>query len=815
MNYSASKAVPARSGPGLKSCHFERIAQNGFGDGQNSYAHAMGWFQDHLYVGTTRNVMCGPKPFADRLKSLISVYPVRVPKTSPWDRDYRAQIWRYDPRSGQWQRLHISNTFAGMEGFEFPRQIGFRSMTTFEGKNDQAPALFTAAYSTRMGPGPTILRSENGTDFEEVANLGTIVGAETVRAMNIFKGRLFLALSSRNGSRDIAQSGAWVTILVTDDPTRGPWQAACNPSFGDPKNATFFEMTAFAGYLYAATLNPYDGFQIWKTDAVGKPPYRWRKVIGSGAYRGNLNETVSSMCAYQDCLYVGTAINYAGYDRVFNVGPAAPELLRIYPDDSWDLIIGTPRRTPDGTKVPISGMGPGFNNPLTAYIWQLCEHDGWLYAGTSDKTNLLQFCTSAAWSHRIRETIDAGMIEKIVERFGGFDLWRTRDGDHWFPVTQNGFGNPYNMGVRTLISTPVGLFLGTANPFGPEVAVKRATGWHYELNLNGGLEIFLGKRSPPENPDKNSLRRCSIRLTGAEAKRKKNDGDHFQNAASEYYRGTTYRCCGYWKKGIRDPVTACENLIDELLALLRQPADLHMPFPQTDEEEHRFFKSRAADKSNISHKDKSFQLHGKILDLGCCQGATTGYLLRNFAPDAVAGVTANKADLDICRRNISKVKFHFSRLPDLDFSPESFDYVICIEGMDRGKARKKLLKEIWRVLKPNGRLIFSDFLYEKQASGLRTSFGLRRREFPEDPQKYKDFLLETGFQEVRVIDATTECWKRFHQNSMKYFWLKVIKSEFNEKDLKLFKSNLPGGYFDIKYYLLIRATKPQESGLLR
>src|SRR5262249_15379255 len=72
------------------------------------------------------------------------------------------------------------------------------------------------------------------------------------------------------------------------------------------------------------------------------------------------------------------------------------------------------------------------------------------------------------------------------------ELWRTSDGNHWTPVTRNGFGNPYNWGIRSLLSTPHGLFVGTANPFGPKVAVHGPGGWRYEPNPRGGTEIWHG-----------------------------------------------------------------------------------------------------------------------------------------------------------------------------------------------------------------------------------------------------------------------------------------------------------------------------------
>lgn len=63
----------------------------------------------------------------------------------------------------------------------------------------------------------------------------------------------------------------------------------------------------------------------------------------------------------------------------------------------------------------------------------------------------------------------------ILKKGFGFDLWKSRDGIHWLPVTINGLCNPYNYGARTIMSSQNGnLYLGTANPFqGCEVWVKR------------------------------------------------------------------------------------------------------------------------------------------------------------------------------------------------------------------------------------------------------------------------------------------------------------------------------------------------------
>lgn len=47
----------------------------------------------------------------------------------------------------------------------------------------------------------------------------------------------------------------------------------------------------------------------------------------------------------------------------------------------------------------------------------------------------------------------------------GFDMYISDDGVNFETVTTNGFGDPYNHGLRVFAETSSGLTIGTANPF--------------------------------------------------------------------------------------------------------------------------------------------------------------------------------------------------------------------------------------------------------------------------------------------------------------------------------------------------------------
>jgi 1-acyl-sn-glycerol-3-phosphate acyltransferase len=469
----------------------------------------MAWFDGRLYVGSTRaNLHLG----STREPPLHwPVYPVKCPDEL-LDLDCRARIQRWSPGDGSWQEVHVAAMVPGTRGRDIPAEIGYRGMTVFRGPTDDSEVLYVSSYSgfakhrdDSLGQGPRLFRSEDGTSFTPVsaAGLGK-QGISAFRSLTHYKGRLYT--SPVGTAKHTPNMSPYPVVFESVDPARGEWRPVSELGFGDPRNVAVFEMAEFNGFLYAGTGNISSGFELWKTDARGEPPYRWTRVLHMGAYRGNLSEGVLSLCVFSGALYVGTAIQDGGYDREYRVGPSPGEVVRVFPDDTWEVVAGTARLTPEGVKAPISGLRPGFNNFFNGYIWRMCVHEGWLYVGTFDWSGYLSYFPIHEWPELLRKFVLKLGVDETVSEEGGCDLVRTRDGEKWYQVTRTGFDNVYNAGIRTIVSTPCGLMVGTVNPFGPEVAEKRGGRWTYVDNPRGGLEIWRGDPSihverPPEEAD--------------------------------------------------------------------------------------------------------------------------------------------------------------------------------------------------------------------------------------------------------------------------------------------------------------------------
>lgn len=200
-------------------------------------------------------------------------------------------------------------------------------------------------------------------------------------------------------------------------------------------------------------------------------------------------------------------------------------LYRMDKNENMELVMGNSTKMfPNGS---LSGLGSGFGHNENQYIWRMEVYDGKLYVGTFDTSSLMecfgQFVngnllkrTPSEWKDqwnylkalmKALQTVDPNgngnpdalaqtikfsynfvfknitvrniasaikLLNYLRTAKRGFDLYVTEDGVNFETVTIDGFGDPYNHGLRVFATTDQGLCLGTANPFyGTQIWIQR------------------------------------------------------------------------------------------------------------------------------------------------------------------------------------------------------------------------------------------------------------------------------------------------------------------------------------------------------
>jgi hypothetical protein len=479
---------------------FQRISVNGFarfgGNPYSSMIWSAKWFNNALYVGTGSAEVCFTFLTSD-VRTGTSSYPAAVkadlcPSETVLAQNLAAEIWQYVPTTNTWTRVYQSpqNVPITVNGtaINTALDIGYRGMEVFTESNG-TQALYVGTVTSGSAfqpspfqpngyPGPRILRTTDGVTWTPIPqDAGTFLGSlqnyylnsstiiRSFRSLTSFNGQLYATAGSYEGSG---------IIIASSNPSAGDnaWQQV-SPAWNVLPS---WDIKVFNNLLYTTTGFTVEetqegygggGYGVYYTAATGSAPYTWVPVVIEGGWQTNTTYQAPNGLA----LFVFLNELYVATDR-------PTELIRIRPDNSWDLIVGAARtlpstdaECPNCVKTPLSGMGNGFDNGFTGHFWRLGSITGASADQNSTGQNL--FLGTWDWSDAIQQFGILSSLDAAYTHQYGTDVYRTEDGVHFTPVTQTGFGDPNNEGTRTLESTPMGLILGTAREkYGAEVFLR-------------------------------------------------------------------------------------------------------------------------------------------------------------------------------------------------------------------------------------------------------------------------------------------------------------------------------------------------------
>ena len=466
------------------------IAENGLGDADNDYAHSQIWHNGCLFVGGNRHWLTTLG--AQLSQGEVGDLPTgEVARTRPWAEALAASIWRYCPRhegdhEAEWEEVYRSEVV--QDGDEwYPNEHSIREMIVFDGE-------IHAFSGLGLVPGRLIIKSATG-------DPGSWQHVPTPAAM----GEDARAAVDHEGVLYVAPGNTPATVWRKNGD--GSWSQVANfLPFGPGLNAITTALASFNGHVWAAALNP-EGYTVFRsTERHPDANPQWRQIVAHGA-GDQLNVIPGTFQVFKHRLYLGTInlpilaiqVLQEGGDILDALATLkACELIRIDRHDRVELVVGDriPRRpAPGGPAVrhPISGIPAGFFNPLNFYVWSmgvgqdgddhygkhrfgggemdvrrdLGDHYGrYRYREGRDEYLLLGTFDASSFLLPVLEGL--GVPNDVVERLPiGADLWKSRDGRHWYPIDVKGVSKQTNYGIRDITPLHDGgkHALGYANPF--------------------------------------------------------------------------------------------------------------------------------------------------------------------------------------------------------------------------------------------------------------------------------------------------------------------------------------------------------------
>ncbi|MBL7069735.1 MAG: methyltransferase domain-containing protein [Candidatus Omnitrophica bacterium] len=133
----------------------------------------------------------------------------------------------------------------------------------------------------------------------------------------------------------------------------------------------------------------------------------------------------------------------------------------------------------------------------------------------------------------------------------------------------------------------------------------------------------------------------------------------------------------------------------------------------------------------------------KILDVGCGTGELAHNLARDFSKAEIYGVDISETMIKkaIAKKGKDNIKFEAGDVEDLPYKDSLFDIIACSHSFHHYLNKDKAMTEMYRVLKPDGRLMIID--------GCRdVLFGRIVFDIVERIEKHVYHLLSREFREL-------------------------------------------------------------------
>ncbi|MGK5550587.1 SAM-dependent methyltransferase [Actinomadura kijaniata] len=208
-----------------------------------------------------------------------------------------------------------------------------------------------------------------------------------------------------------------------------------------------------------------------------------------------------------------------------------------------------------------------------------------------------------------------------------------------------------------------------------------------------------------------------------------------------------------------------------------------------------------------------------VLDAGCGPGETAVSLARRFSV-RVTGVTVSAFEVERANERAGEsgvaglARFEYGDFMELDYPDGTFDAVLALESLQNAPDLDRVLGELYRVLRPGGRLSLSDFSRGAEGDPRRLArfmASLRLAVLP-SLEEWIERLRAAGFE----VEEYTQCGPRVYGRKAKFLEAAMarraeVAARFGEDAMADFSKNSVGFFAprrDQVGYVIVAARKP-------
>jgi ubiquinone/menaquinone biosynthesis C-methylase UbiE len=161
---------------------------------------------------------------------------------------------------------------------------------------------------------------------------------------------------------------------------------------------------------------------------------------------------------------------------------------------------------------------------------------------------------------------------------------------------------------------------------------------------------------------------------------------------------------------------------------------------------------------NILRAMTSLKGMESVLEIGCGNGTGTKLIKKYFAPKNITAIDLDEKMIELARKRNTDPSISYTLMDasTLDFPDEQYDAIFDFGIIHHVPDWKGCLKELKRVLKPNGQLILEDLSIDSFTIGIGKLWRIvsaHPYEFMYTPKEFTEYMKKLDFKIIHYQES--------------------------------------------------------------
>lgn len=158
-----------------------------------------------------------------------------------------------------------------------------------------------------------------------------------------------------------------------------------------------------------------------------------------------------------------------------------------------------------------------------------------------------------------------------------------------------------------------------------------------------------------------------------------------------------------------------------------------------------------------------------LVDIGCGKGGGVSFYKDFYNFKHCIGIDITKINIDIAKKHAKNINFYVASATNLPINDNVVDIITCVESLNYYVPILNFIKETYRILKNNGKILISMQLNEEEENNLETIFLNNGFTLDKKEDITKNVRIACAISKFRFIDISFQEALMMHGDEQRYY----------------------------------------------